>query len=122
MAALKRSPPELIFTGYTPFRALRAFLNERYLPSGMVAGLWVRRDDFGRFEGAGAKSGGIGGRAGESQTALGGQGAKAPAHRSQWQPSFEYGRAVAAGAYSFLVFGGQRRAFVRPFNIRQSSL
>jgi 4-amino-4-deoxy-L-arabinose transferase-like glycosyltransferase len=54
MAALKSRPPELIFTGYTPFRALRAFLNDRYLPSRMAAGLWVRQEDYGRFERAGA--------------------------------------------------------------------
>ena len=33
IAALERRPPELIFTGYPPFRALRAFLNEHYLAS-----------------------------------------------------------------------------------------
>jgi 4-amino-4-deoxy-L-arabinose transferase-like glycosyltransferase len=50
VATLKRNPPELIFTGYPPFRALRAFLNAHYLRSRMAHGLWVRRDDFGRFE------------------------------------------------------------------------
>jgi hypothetical protein len=50
MAALLRRPPELIFTGYAPFRALRAFLTEHYLPSRLVPGLWIRRDVFGRFE------------------------------------------------------------------------
>ena len=50
MAALKRQPPELIFTGYPPFRALRAFLNANYLPSRMAPGLWIRSDAFGRFE------------------------------------------------------------------------
>ena len=49
IATLKRSPPELIFTGYPPFRALEAFLNERYLPSSMAPGLFVRRDQFRRF-------------------------------------------------------------------------
>ena len=47
---LKRSPPELIFAGYPPFRALRAFLNAHYLPSRTAPGLWIRRDAFGRFE------------------------------------------------------------------------
>jgi hypothetical protein len=50
IAALERSPPELIFTGYPPFGALRAFINDRYLPSRMAAGLWARQDDYGRFE------------------------------------------------------------------------
>ena len=49
MATLERRPPELIFTGYPPFRALRAFLNDRYLPSD-GAGLWVRQEDYRRFE------------------------------------------------------------------------
>jgi hypothetical protein len=53
MVALKRRPPELIFTGYPPFGALRAFLNERYLLSSLARGLWVKRDDFGQFETAG---------------------------------------------------------------------
>jgi hypothetical protein len=61
MASLERRPPELIFTGYPPFRALKAFLNERYLPSRMAPGLWVRQEDYDRFERAGAKtiSGGV---------------------------------------------------------------
>ncbi len=50
MRALDRQPPELIFTGYAPFRALRAFLNAHYLPSRMARGLWIKRDAFGRFE------------------------------------------------------------------------
>jgi len=53
--ALRRRPPELIFTGYPPFRALRAFLHERYVPSRMAAGLWVEQDGYGRFELAGAR-------------------------------------------------------------------
>jgi 4-amino-4-deoxy-L-arabinose transferase-like glycosyltransferase len=55
MAALKRRPPELIFTGYPPFRTLHAFLNERYLRSGLSPGLWVKRDDFGQFETVGSR-------------------------------------------------------------------
>jgi 4-amino-4-deoxy-L-arabinose transferase-like glycosyltransferase len=55
ITTLKRSPPELIFTGYPPFRELKAFLNDRYLPSKMAPGLWVRQEDFGRFERAGAR-------------------------------------------------------------------
>jgi len=51
IAALRRRPPELIFTGYPPFRALRALLNERYLPSRLAPGLWVEQDVYGRFEG-----------------------------------------------------------------------
>jgi hypothetical protein len=50
IAALKREPPELIFTGYIPFRRLREFLDELYLPSRMARGLMIRRDAFGRFE------------------------------------------------------------------------
>jgi 4-amino-4-deoxy-L-arabinose transferase-like glycosyltransferase len=50
MAALRQNPPPLIFTGYAPFRALRAFLNEHYLPSRRMPGLWIKKDDFGRFE------------------------------------------------------------------------
>jgi Dolichyl-phosphate-mannose-protein mannosyltransferase len=50
VAALKRRPPELIFTGYPPFRALRSFLNAQYLPARMAPGLWIKRDAFGRFE------------------------------------------------------------------------
>ncbi len=47
---LRSSPPELIFTGYPPFRALDALLRERYLPSRLARGLWVKRDDYVRFE------------------------------------------------------------------------
>ncbi len=54
MSALRSRPPELIFTGYPPFRALRAFLMERYLPSRLAAGLWVRQEDYQAFERAGA--------------------------------------------------------------------
>jgi 4-amino-4-deoxy-L-arabinose transferase-like glycosyltransferase len=60
IATLKRRPPELIFTGYPPFRALKAFLNDRYLPSRMAPGLWVLEEDYGRFERAGAGSDGSG--------------------------------------------------------------
>ncbi len=55
MADLRARPPALIFVGYAPFPALRAFLRERYLPSGLVPaqnglGLWVERDRFSAFE------------------------------------------------------------------------
>jgi hypothetical protein len=53
MATLRARPPELIFAGYPPFPALRAFLSEHYLPSPRAPGLWVRRGDFGHFETAG---------------------------------------------------------------------
>jgi 4-amino-4-deoxy-L-arabinose transferase-like glycosyltransferase len=49
-AVMEHQPPDLIFTGYAPFRALRAILSARYLPSRMAPGLWIRRDAFGRFE------------------------------------------------------------------------
>ncbi len=47
---LRSHPPELIFTGYPPFRALGELLREDYLPSRWARGLWVRRDGYGRFE------------------------------------------------------------------------
>lgn len=47
---LRSRPPELIFTGYPPFRALGELLRDRYLPSRLARGLWVERDDYGRFE------------------------------------------------------------------------
>ena len=50
MAALRRQRPELIFTGYAPFGALRALLKDEYLPARMAPGLYIRRDCFGAFE------------------------------------------------------------------------
>ena len=55
MSALRDRPPVLIFVGYAPFPALRAFLRDRYLPSGLVRaqnglGLWVEREHFNAFE------------------------------------------------------------------------
>ncbi len=57
MATLRRNPPELIFAGYAPFRGLHAFLRASYLPSRLVfhddrsgVGLWVRNENYGRFE------------------------------------------------------------------------
>jgi len=55
MSDLQERPPALIFVGYAPFPALRAFLRERYLPSGLVPaqdglGLWVERGHFNAFE------------------------------------------------------------------------
>jgi 4-amino-4-deoxy-L-arabinose transferase-like glycosyltransferase len=53
---LRASPPSLIFCGYPPFPSLRAFLEERYLPSRLVPaapdgrGLWVEREKYGAFE------------------------------------------------------------------------
>jgi hypothetical protein len=58
MASLEHRPPELIFTGYPPFRALMAFLKERYTPTRMAPGLWVRKQDYRRFEQAGAATAG----------------------------------------------------------------
>ncbi len=65
MSALRASPPALIFTGYAPFLALRSFLREHYLPSGLVParnglGLWVQRDYFNVFEQSGSTSPGLG--------------------------------------------------------------
>jgi 4-amino-4-deoxy-L-arabinose transferase-like glycosyltransferase len=50
MRDLKAHPPELIFAGYPPFPALRAFLRERYRPSHLAFGLWVERGRFAAFE------------------------------------------------------------------------
>jgi 4-amino-4-deoxy-L-arabinose transferase-like glycosyltransferase len=50
VATLGRRPPALVFTGYPPFRALQAFLSEKYALSRWARGLWVRRDGLGRFE------------------------------------------------------------------------
>ena len=50
----ERQPPELIFTGYPPFRALKAFLNDRYLPSGWRRDCGSARRITGDFEHAGA--------------------------------------------------------------------
>jgi 4-amino-4-deoxy-L-arabinose transferase-like glycosyltransferase len=50
MATLIRKPPQLVFMGYRPFHLLQKFLNEHYLPSRLMPGLWIKRDDFGRFE------------------------------------------------------------------------
>ena len=44
--------PALILTGYPPFRAMRALLNQRYLPVRRMPGLWIRREDRERFEAA----------------------------------------------------------------------
>jgi 4-amino-4-deoxy-L-arabinose transferase-like glycosyltransferase len=49
-AVLRSHPPELIFTGYRPFRELDALLRERYLPSQLARGLWVDRNEYARFE------------------------------------------------------------------------
>jgi hypothetical protein len=50
MRELRDHPPALIFTGYPPFPALKAFLDERYLPSRLAPGLWVERGRYGAFE------------------------------------------------------------------------
>jgi 4-amino-4-deoxy-L-arabinose transferase-like glycosyltransferase len=47
---LRSRPPELIFTGYPPFRALDKLLRDRYLPSRLARGLWVEQSDYARFE------------------------------------------------------------------------
>lgn len=49
-ATLRLHPPQLIFTGYPPFRELREILKEHYLPSSIARGLWVIREEYGRFE------------------------------------------------------------------------
>jgi 4-amino-4-deoxy-L-arabinose transferase-like glycosyltransferase len=57
---LRANPPSLIFAGYPPFPALRAYLDEGYLPSRLVPatpdgrGLWVERSGYGAFETAGS--------------------------------------------------------------------
>jgi 4-amino-4-deoxy-L-arabinose transferase-like glycosyltransferase len=57
--ALRSHPPELIFTGYPRFRALQSFLDKNYLPSRLARGLWVKRDDYGRFETEGTRPAGL---------------------------------------------------------------
>jgi 4-amino-4-deoxy-L-arabinose transferase-like glycosyltransferase len=52
VARLRTQPPELVFTGYPPFGALREFLSGGYLRSYRWPGLWIRRGDSARFEGA----------------------------------------------------------------------
>lgn len=57
MSDLREKKPELIFCGYPPFPSLREYLLENYYrqdsgrmpPSG--EGLWIRKEDFSRFEG-----------------------------------------------------------------------
>jgi 4-amino-4-deoxy-L-arabinose transferase-like glycosyltransferase len=54
-AALRSRPPTFIFVGYSPFPELRAFLRERYLPSGLTPapgglGLWVEQGRWSEFE------------------------------------------------------------------------
>ena len=63
MATLRRQPPELIFAGYAPFKALHAFLNEFYLPSPRFphdersgVGMWIRRDSYRKFETSGSRT------------------------------------------------------------------
>lgn len=50
LTVLKSRPPELIFTGYPPFRGLGEQLQTRYLPSRWARGLWIRSDAYARFE------------------------------------------------------------------------
>jgi 4-amino-4-deoxy-L-arabinose transferase-like glycosyltransferase len=50
MRDLRARPPSLVFTGYPPFPALRAFLDERYIPSRIAPGLWVEQGRHGAFE------------------------------------------------------------------------
>lgn len=50
MADLRATPPSLIFAGYPPFPALKAFLDEHYLPSRLAPGLYVERSRYGEFE------------------------------------------------------------------------
>lgn len=50
MRDLRAHPPALIFAGYPPFPSLRAFLEERYLPSRLAPGLWVERSRYREFE------------------------------------------------------------------------
>ncbi|OJW20294.1 MAG: hypothetical protein BGO49_05200 [Planctomycetales bacterium 71-10] len=55
MDDLRANRPPLIFVGYPPFPALRAFLTEGYLPSQLVPsgnglGLWVAKEKYAVFE------------------------------------------------------------------------
>ncbi|QEH38000.1 Undecaprenyl phosphate-alpha-4-amino-4-deoxy-L-arabinose arabinosyl transferase [Aquisphaera giovannonii] len=60
VASLRAKPPSLIFVGYPPFPALRAFLRERYRPSSLIPGgngmgLWVDGEHHDAFEAAGSR-------------------------------------------------------------------
>jgi hypothetical protein len=50
MQTLESHPPELIMSGYPPFRALRSFIEKGYRPARMLPGLWLRRDIADAFE------------------------------------------------------------------------
>jgi len=55
MDDLRAKRPPLIFVGYPPFPALKALLNEAYVPSQLVPaggglGLWVAKDRYAAFE------------------------------------------------------------------------
>jgi hypothetical protein len=49
---LEAHPPELIMSGYPPFRALRTFIEDRYRAAQIAPGLWLRRDVSNRFDSA----------------------------------------------------------------------
>ena len=50
MAALRAPAARADLHRISSVSRAAAFLNERYLPSRTGAGLWIKRDDFGRFE------------------------------------------------------------------------
>jgi hypothetical protein len=56
MGDLRENRPELVFVAYPPFPALRAFLDENYLPSNLFPfapdgrGFWVRKDRWADFQ------------------------------------------------------------------------
>jgi len=56
MTDLRANPPSIVVAGYPPYPALRAFLEDHYLPSrlGVMApdgrGIWVERSRYGAFE------------------------------------------------------------------------
>ncbi|MFO0909300.1 MAG: glycosyltransferase family 39 protein [Isosphaeraceae bacterium] len=52
MRDLRDRPPTFLFVAYPPFDDLRSFMQERYVPSILAAGLWVDRRFAGAFESA----------------------------------------------------------------------
>jgi 4-amino-4-deoxy-L-arabinose transferase-like glycosyltransferase len=47
---LAAHPPELIMSGYPPFKALRTLIESQYRPARIAPGLWLRRDLSTRFD------------------------------------------------------------------------
>ena len=50
VSAIEEHKPPLVFVAYPPYPELSAILRRDYLPSGIMSGLWIRQDSYGRFE------------------------------------------------------------------------